>query len=67
MSTAARAREQLQAARTAEQALYQLLDLLPENYDNESAEYANYTKAKGALTAVGEVVNDLSATAAAAD
>ena len=65
MSSANRAREQLQAARNAQQALYQLLDLLPENYDPESAEYANYTKSKSALTAVGEVVNDLSATAAA--
>lgn len=65
MSSHDRIREQLQAAQTAEQALYQLLDRLPEEYDPESREYANYTKARSAASAVGEIVNDLSAAAAA--
>lgn len=58
-------RQQLEAAQTAQQALYQLLDRLPEEHDTESLAYANYTRARSAASAVGEIVNDLSAAAAA--
>ena len=67
MSTRDRLQDQLNAARTAQQSIYNLLDQLPEEYDRESSEHQNYQRAKTASSAVAEIVNDLAAAAAVAD
>ena len=58
--------EQLQAAKSVQQGLYNLLDRLPEDPDTETVENDNYKRARSAISDVAEIVNNLSAAAAVA-
>lgn len=60
MPNAQQLQDQLQAAREAQQACYQLLDKLPEEHDSDSPEHENWSRAHEATRLIGALVNDLS-------